>query len=95
MVTDTIVAIATPPGRGAIGVVRVSGPLVVALTQAVCGRPLVPRVATHLSFLDENGQPIDEGLAIFFGFRGAKISKHDVMTCDIALKKRADDMTYH
>lgn len=66
MVTDTIVAIATPPGRGAIGVVRVSGPLVVALTQAVCGRSLVPRVATHLSFLDENGQPIDEGLAIFF-----------------------------
>lgn len=63
---DTIVAIATAPGRGAIGVVRASGPACRDLMQAVCGRELVPRVATHLSFLDSRGLAIDDGLAIFF-----------------------------
>ncbi len=63
---DSIVAIATAPGRGAIGVVRVSGPATQAVMQALCGRTLVPRQATHLSFLDEHGGPIDDGLAIFF-----------------------------
>jgi tRNA modification GTPase len=64
--TDTIVAIATASGRGAIGVVRASGPACKALMQSVCGKPLLPRVATHLSFLDSQGQAIDDGLAIFF-----------------------------
>ena len=63
---DTIVAVATPLGRGAIGVVRASGPLAKDLMRAVCGRVLLPRVATRLSFLDEDHQPIDDGLAIFF-----------------------------
>ncbi len=63
---DTIVAVATASGRGAIGVVRASGPACKALMQAVCGRELTPRVATHLSFLDAQGQAIDDGLAIFF-----------------------------
>lgn len=66
MTSDTIVAIATAPGRGAIGVVRVSGPAAVAVMMAVCGKPLSARVATHLSFLDQDQQPIDDGLAIFF-----------------------------
>jgi tRNA modification GTPase len=66
MSTDTIVAIATAPGRGAIGVVRASGPACKILMQAVCGKVLLPRVATHLSFLDSQGQAIDDGLAIFF-----------------------------
>lgn len=64
--SDTIVAIATAPGRGAIGVVRVSGPSGKFLMQSVCGRELQPRVATRLSFLGANGEPLDEGLAIFF-----------------------------
>ena len=63
---DTIVAMATAPGRGAIGVVRVSGPAVRAVMQALCARVLAPRQATHLSFLNEHGEPIDDGLAIFF-----------------------------
>ena len=63
---DTIVAVATPLGRGAIGVVRASGPLAKDLMRAVCGRVLLPRVATRLSFLDEDHQPIDDGVAIFF-----------------------------
>ena len=61
-----IVAIATASGRGAVGIVRVSGADLSALTQAVCGRALAPRQATLLPFLDEQGQAIDRGLAVFF-----------------------------
>ncbi len=61
-----IVAIATASGRGAVGIVRVSGPDLTGLIQAVCRRSLAPRQATLLPFLDEQGQPIDRGLAIFF-----------------------------
>src|SRR5438094_794904 len=63
---DPIVALATASGRGAIGVVRVSGPSLAPLIGAICGRPLTPRVATHLPFLDASGAAIDRGLAIFF-----------------------------
>jgi tRNA modification GTPase len=66
MTSDTIVAIATAAGRGAIGVIRVSGPAARVIMLSVCGKPLTPRVATHLCFLDEDQQPIDDGLAIFF-----------------------------
>ncbi len=66
MTSDTIVAVATAPGRGAIGVIRVSGPATQAIMLAVCGKTLAPRVATHLSFLDHEQQAIDDGLAIFF-----------------------------
>lgn len=63
---DTIIAIASAVGRGAVGVVRISGPRVPEIMNAVCGRLLKPRYATHLSFLDPLGQPIDDGLAIHF-----------------------------
>lgn len=66
MTSDTIVAVATAPGRGAIGVIRISGPATQAIMLAVCGKTLAPRVATHLSFLDHEQQAIDDGLAIFF-----------------------------
>ncbi|MFY8084707.1 MAG: tRNA uridine-5-carboxymethylaminomethyl(34) synthesis GTPase MnmE [Rubrivivax sp.] len=61
-----IVAIATASGRGAVGIVRVSGLGLSALISAVCGRALAPRQATLLPFLDEQGQAIDRGLAVFF-----------------------------
>jgi tRNA modification GTPase len=61
-----IVAIATASGRGAVGIVRVSGADLSALTQAVCGRSLAPRQATLQPFLDEQGHAIDRGLALFF-----------------------------
>ncbi len=64
--TDAIVAVATAPGRGAVGIVRVSGPSLAALTQTLLGRPLQARHATYLPFPDESGQAIDQGLAIFF-----------------------------
>ena len=63
---DPIVAIATAPGRGAVGIVRVSGQGLGALTEALCGRALRPREATYLPFRDADGQAIDQGLALYF-----------------------------
>lgn len=61
-----IAAIATASGRGAIGVVRVSGAGVATLARALTGRELLPRVATYTPFQDRLGEPIDHGLAIYF-----------------------------
>jgi tRNA modification GTPase len=63
---DPIVAIATASGRGAVGIVRASGADLSALIEAVLGRPLTPRVATYLPFVDAQGTAIDHGLAIHF-----------------------------
>jgi tRNA modification GTPase len=63
---DPIVAIATASGRGAIGIVRISGQGLAPLAAALCGRVLEPRHATLVSFLDGQGAPIDRGLAIHF-----------------------------
>jgi tRNA modification GTPase len=63
---EPIVAIATASGRGAVGIVRVSGRALEALLQAICGRALEARRATYGPFLDAAGQPIDHGLAIHF-----------------------------
>ena len=64
--TTPIVAIATPPGRGAVGIVRVSGKAIAPLVRALCGRDLKPREATYLPFRDASGEPIDHGLALYF-----------------------------
>ncbi len=63
---DPIAAIATAPGRGGIGVVRVSGRDLAPVIQALCGRILTPRVATLLPFLGADGAPLDTGLALYF-----------------------------
>ena len=63
---DPIVAIATAPGRGAVGMVRVSGQDLSAVIAAVCNKALQPRMATYLPFLDAAGGTIDKGLAIYF-----------------------------
>ncbi len=63
---EPIVAIATAPGRGAVGIVRVSGRGIGALVQALCGRDLKPREATYLPFRDADGSTIDHGLALYF-----------------------------
>lgn len=63
---DPIVAIATAPGRGAIGIVRVSGADLSSLVTALCGRSLRAREASYLPFLDAQGQAIDHGLALHF-----------------------------
>jgi tRNA modification GTPase len=64
--SDPIAAIATAPGRGAVGIVRVSGRSVQPVIDAVCGRALRPREATYLPFRAADGSAIDQGLAIHF-----------------------------
>ena len=61
-----IVAIATAPGRGAVGIVRVSGRDLASVIRAVCGRALTARHASYLPLLDRHGAPIDHGLALHF-----------------------------
>ena len=63
---DPIVAVATAPGRGAVGIVRASGRDLAVLIEAMCGRALVPRVATLLPFRAADGATLDRGLAIHF-----------------------------
>ena len=63
---DPIIAIATAPGRGAVGIVRVSGPDLKYWAEAFCGKPLQSRQAHYLPFKDGHGEPIDQGLALFF-----------------------------
>ncbi len=63
---DPIVAIATAPGRGAVGIVRISGATLAPLIEALCGRVLAPRVATYLPIRAGDGGLIDKGIAIHF-----------------------------
>lgn len=65
-ITGTIVAIATPPGRSAIGVVRVSGPDVKNIISRLLGIPLKPRLFTLCKFVDDKARVIDQGLAVYF-----------------------------
>ena len=63
---DTIAAVATPAGRGGIGVIRVSGPLTHEIAKTVTGSNLTARSALYRRFLDAAGEVIDEGILIFF-----------------------------
>jgi tRNA modification GTPase len=62
----TIAALATAPGRGGIGIVRVSGPDSRGIAEQMLGRVPEPRVAELHRFLDAAGEPIDEGIALYF-----------------------------
>lgn len=57
---------ATPPGRGGVGIIRVSGPLVTVVADTILGKLPSPRLAEYLTFKDNAGQVIDTGLAIYF-----------------------------
>jgi tRNA modification GTPase len=63
---DTIAAIATPPGRGGIGVIRLSGPRVPEIGASLLGQLPEPRVARVATFRDRQGGKLDEGLALYF-----------------------------
>ena len=63
---DTIAAVATPVGRGGIGVVRISGPRVVEIARALLGEVPSARVATFGTFRDAQGAALDEGIALYF-----------------------------
>ncbi|MBT9460454.1 MAG: tRNA uridine-5-carboxymethylaminomethyl(34) synthesis GTPase MnmE [Rugosibacter sp.] len=63
---DVIVAIATAPGRGGIGVVRISGRDLLPFAHALCNKTPEPRCVTMADFLDEKGSVIDRGIVLFF-----------------------------
>ena len=63
---DSIVSIATAPGRGAVGIVRVSGKDLSGLIAQLFGRTLTPRVANYLPFTQVDGSHVDNGIAIYF-----------------------------
>ena len=63
---ETIAAQATPPGRGGIGVVRVSGPMARACAEAILGHCPRPRQAEYLPFFQPNGELLDRGIALWF-----------------------------
>lgn len=63
---DTIAAVATPPGRGGIGIIRISGPAVSGIAAALLGKLPPPRHAGHADFLDAGGDRIDDGVALYF-----------------------------
>jgi len=66
-VADTIAAIATPPGRGGIGIVRLSGPESLAISRTICGSiSAEARVAKCATFTKGNGEIIDRGIVIYF-----------------------------
>lgn len=64
--SDTIAAVATPPGRGGIGVIRISGFLCRAVAEQVVGRVPPPRHAAFCRFRSRDGETIDQGLALYF-----------------------------
>ena len=66
MSADTIVAPATPPGTGGVGIVRIAGAGTEAIGRAVLGSLPEPRTATYRSFRDKTGTKIDKGLALYF-----------------------------
>jgi tRNA modification GTPase len=64
--SETICAVATPPGAGGLGIVRVSGPRVPEIARLITGRLPRPRFATFCDFLDSGNEPIDSGIALYF-----------------------------
>lgn len=93
--TDTIAALATPPGRGGVAVVRVSGPGVPQIAEAVLGFAPQPRRAHFAAFKDGDGQIIDRGLALYFAapasFTGEPVLElqghGSPMLCDLLLQR--------
>ncbi|WP_277186669.1 tRNA uridine-5-carboxymethylaminomethyl(34) synthesis GTPase MnmE [Caballeronia sp. BR00000012568055] len=79
--TDPIVAIATAPGRGGIGVVRLSfgraGEVAAQKAMvALCGQALAPRHASYVPFVDANGEALDRGIALYFPAPNSYTGEH-------------------
>ncbi|AML56265.1 tRNA uridine-5-carboxymethylaminomethyl(34) synthesis GTPase MnmE [Serratia rubidaea] len=64
--TDTIVAQATPPGRGGVGILRISGKKAAEVAQVLLGKLPKPRYADYLPFRDADGATLDQGIALWF-----------------------------
>ena len=78
MTTSTICAVATPPGRGGVGVIRVSGPEAGRLAEAMAGPVPPPRQAVYRRFCGADGETLDEGLLLWFPGPGS-FTGEDVM----------------
>ena len=63
---DTIAAIATPPGKGGVGVIRLSGPLALDIGQQISSKTLKPRAAHYVQFRDSKTELLDTGIVIYF-----------------------------
>ncbi len=63
---DTIAAIATPSGRGGVGIIRISGDAVPEIAKHILGDLPFPRKASHRVFLDQTGKTLDDGIALYF-----------------------------
>jgi tRNA modification GTPase len=63
---DTIAAIATPPGNGGVGIIRVSGALVPEIAKQLLNKPLIPRYAQFSAFIGKDGGIIDSGISLYF-----------------------------
>jgi tRNA modification GTPase len=63
---ETIVAVATAPGRGGVGVVRISGKQAAEIVEAICGKQPQPRYAQFTHFRDKEGEIMDSGIALYF-----------------------------
>jgi tRNA modification GTPase len=74
--SDTIVAIASAPGRGAVGVIRVSGSKVPQIAAGILGVLPAPRHARFSTFLDAQGRSLDEGLALYFPAPASYTGEH-------------------
>jgi len=66
IVTELIAAIATPAGRGGIGIIRVSGTDISRVVEGIVCRALTPRIATNANFIGAHGETLDQGLALYF-----------------------------
>jgi len=63
---DTIAAIATPPGNGGVGIIRISGTLVTEIAKQLLNKSLIPRHALFSYFIDDDGSVIDSGISLYF-----------------------------
>jgi len=63
---DTIAAIATPPGNGGVGIIRISGRLVTEIASRLLNKAIQPRSAQYSSFIDSGGAVIDSGIVLYF-----------------------------
>jgi tRNA modification GTPase len=73
---DTIAAIASAPGRGAVGVIRVSGPDVPHIAEEILGFIPTPRLAQVSNFRSSSGEPVDRGLALYFPAPASYTGEH-------------------
>ncbi len=80
--TDTIAAIATPPGRGGLGIIRVSGMQSMAIFKALTGSQPAPRVAKFVAFKSSDQKIIDKGIALYFK-APASYTGEDTMECQV------------